>query len=234
MEQNDATSTEETVIEQSDSTSGVTSYELATLASRICPERCFSDPKEAIAAAERLLSEAEAALWRAYQEQRENEYYEYLDKAPRIDWLQAAKQITGQKRRDRARQSFLQFIKQFWPKAWEAQLNRFKRDGLIEWWDIDPLQREFVKWRQRSKRKKGKQGRRLSEHDRRLRTQLVGLVPRKPRKRVSQIFSRQNCRKLRLVCQNLLADDKCPKAILASCHNRAESCQTRGPPATEP
>jgi hypothetical protein len=185
MEQNDATSTEETVIEQSDSTSGVTSYELATLASRICPERCFGDPKEAIAAAERLLMDADAALDRAYQEKQNNEWCEYLDKAPRIHWLLAAKQITGQKRRDRAKQSFLQFIKQFWPKAWEAQLNRFKHDGLIQGYDdIDHLQREFVKWRQRSKRKKGKQGRRLSKHDGRLRTQLVGLVPRKPRKRV--------------------------------------------------
>jgi len=66
MEQNDATSTEETVMVQSDSTSEVTPYELATLASRICPERCFSDTKEAIAAAERLLQETEASIKRAH------------------------------------------------------------------------------------------------------------------------------------------------------------------------
>jgi hypothetical protein len=62
-----------TVMEQSDLTGEVTPYELATLASWICPERCASDPKEAIAAAERLLQEADAAIDRAYQEERQRE-----------------------------------------------------------------------------------------------------------------------------------------------------------------
>jgi hypothetical protein len=38
-------------MEQSDSMNKVTPYELATLASRINPERCTGDPKGAIAAA---------------------------------------------------------------------------------------------------------------------------------------------------------------------------------------
>jgi hypothetical protein len=184
MEQDDATSTEETVMEQSDSESGITPYELATLASRIDPARCASDPKEAVSAAERLLGEADAALDRAYQERRTKEWKEELVKAPRIDWVQAAKQITGQKRRDRALQHFLQLIKHIWPRRWEEELKRFKREGLTEDDDICYLQQDFEKWRNQPKRKKGRQGRRISEHDGRLRTQLVGLVPRKPRKRV--------------------------------------------------
>ena len=181
MEQNDPTSTEQTVMDESESTS--TAYELATLASRIDPARCASDPKGAITAAQRLLSEADAALDRAYQEQRTKEWKEELAKALRIEWVQAAKQITGQKRRDRARQSFLQFIKQKWPQRWKERLDLYKREGLTEDDDICYLQQDVVEWLHRSKRKKGRQGRRLSEHDGRLRTQLVGLIPTKPRKR---------------------------------------------------
>ena len=41
---------------------------------------------------------------------------------------------------------------------------------------------EFSNWRKQPKRKKGKQGRRISEHDGRLRTELLALLPKKPRK----------------------------------------------------
>jgi hypothetical protein len=161
----------------------ITPYELATLASRIYQERCASDPKEAIAAAERLLQEADAAIDRAYQEERTKEWELELEKAPRIHWVQAAKQITAQKRRDRAEQHFLEFIKHESPRKWQEQLNRFRREGLTEY-DIDDLQRDFTEWLKQSKRKKGKQGRRISEHDRRLRVGSFPLVPTKSRKRI--------------------------------------------------
>ena len=55
-------------MEQGESISTLKPYELATLASRICPEFCVSDPKEAIAAAERLFCEAKRTIDRAHQE----------------------------------------------------------------------------------------------------------------------------------------------------------------------
>jgi hypothetical protein len=192
MEQNDAISPEETVIEQSDSTSGVTPYELATLASRICPERCFSDPEEAIAAAENLLREAGAALWRAYQEEREKEWEQEEAQMPRINWIEAVKQITGQERRDRAVKRFLHFIEhdaehnglpgRFAPCGSPKQQLEYKRRQGFTHWEVSHLQREFTSWTKEPKRKKGKQGRRISEHDSRLRTPSVRLLPTKPRK----------------------------------------------------
>jgi hypothetical protein len=181
-------------MEQSDSTGEVTPYpyRLATLASRISPKRCASDPKEAIAVAQRLLKEADAAIFSAYQEEREKEWE--LDEAqtPRINWIEALKQITGQKRRDRAVKRFLQFLEHAgraalpfrWPSGNpRQQLEHGTRKGFTPY-DVSHLQREFTSWLKEPKRKKGKQGRRISDHDGRLRTELAGLVPRKPRKRV--------------------------------------------------
>jgi hypothetical protein len=183
MEQSDSTG-EVTPYEQSDSTGEPTPYELATLASRICPKRCVSDPRGAIDAAERLLKEADAAIGRTYQEERQKEWEDYLAQAPRIKWVKAVKQITGQKRRDRAEKRFLEFIEQTRPRGSKWMLERFMSDGFIEDYDIHNLQREFINWLKKPKRNKGKQGRRVSDHDGRLRTELAGLVPRKPRKRV--------------------------------------------------
>ena len=160
--------------------SEVTPYELATLASRIDPERCASNPEEAIAAAERLLSEARYAISRAEAEERKHEeecaaYEKELE--TRVDWVHAIKQITNERRRDRATRRFAEFVEHEVP---EKRLSQYKRDGFT----IDEamyLEHEFSEWRKQPKRKKGKQGRRISERDGRLRTELVGLVPRKPR-----------------------------------------------------
>jgi hypothetical protein len=172
-------------MKQNDSPSRMTPYELATLASRIYPERCTSDPKEALAAAERLLQEAEAAIERAIERADEEELQEKwkLDRQmPRINWVRALKQITGQERRDRAVQRFLEFMEDALPGESKQQLNRYKRDGFTPY-DIRSLQHVVTNWLKEPKRKKGKQGRRISEHDGRLRTELVEFVPRKPRKR---------------------------------------------------
>ena len=117
-------------MEQSDSTSGVTPYELATLASRIHSERCASDPKEAIAAAERLLQEAEVASDRAYQEERRKEWELEEAQMPPINWVRALKQITGQDRRDRAEERFIEFMEHELPGKAKQQLNRYRRDGF--------------------------------------------------------------------------------------------------------
>jgi hypothetical protein len=172
---------EKAIMEQNDSTNGVTLYELATLASRIYPEGCISDPKEAIAAAERLLQEAEAAIDRAYQEERTKEYELELAQMPRIDWVSALKQITGQERRDRAVKRFLEWMEHERPGKSKQELETLKRDGINED-DIYMFQHHFMKWLKERKRKKGTQGRRISERDGRLRTDLVRLVARKPRK----------------------------------------------------
>jgi hypothetical protein len=178
---------EKTVMEQSDSISKVTPYELATLASRIDPERCASAPEEAIAAAESLLSEAQNAI--AVVEKRERKHEEeWTAHAKRLtdthlDWVRGIKDITGENRRDRATMRFTQYMAQGASPKVKAEFSRYKRDGFTLA-DVNLLQFEFRHWRKQPKRKKGKQGRRISAYDGRLRTKLVGLVVTKPRKRV--------------------------------------------------
>ena len=157
----------------------VTAYELATLASRIDPERCMKDPSGALKVAVDLLRSAKYVLWCAEEEDRRNEqegqeeekYYE----SKCVDWAKGIKEITGEQRRDRATSKFTEFVKYESP----GDLGGYKRDGFTPI-EIHLLQGEFVEWKKKPKRK---QGRRRSEHDGRLRTELVGLVPTKPRKR---------------------------------------------------
>ena len=160
----------------------VTPYELATLASRIDPDLCGSDAEKAIALAQTLLIHAENAIVLREQEDRLNEeereaYNEALES--RVDWAQGTKDITRESRRDRAIKRFCKFMKQ---QGLENDLARYKRDGFTLN-DVSHFQHEFEKWKKQPKRKKRKQGRRRSEHDGRLRTKLVELVPTKPRKR---------------------------------------------------
>jgi len=168
-------------MEQSDSTIRVTPYELATLASRIYPEGCISDPKEAIVAAERLLTEAKYASWRAEAKKRKDkenqaDYGKWLD--TRVDWVRGIKDITRERRRDRATRRFAKFMEHD-----PEDLSHYKRDGftMVE---VMALEHQFSNWRKQPKRKKGKQGRRISEHDGRLRTPLGRLLPTKPQQRV--------------------------------------------------
>jgi hypothetical protein len=174
-------------MEDSNSTQRVTPYELATLASRIDPERCASDPAGALAAAQRLLSDAKDATWNAEVEERKEaeaseEYLKWQDEK-HIDWVRGIKDITGEQRRGRAEKRFAEFMEHERPRTAKQELTVYKRDGFSEV-EIHDLELRFTARKKQPKRKKGKQGRRISEHDRRLRTQLVGLVPRKPRKRV--------------------------------------------------
>jgi hypothetical protein len=108
----------------------VTPYELATLASRINPERCISDPREAIAAAERLLQEAAVAIDRAHQEEGRKDWEREEAQMPRINWVRALKEITGQKRRDRAVKRFLEFVEHEEPEESKQHLNLYKCDGF--------------------------------------------------------------------------------------------------------
>jgi|SRR4030095_13833811 hypothetical protein len=169
-------------MEQNNSTRRVTPYELATLASRIDPERCASDPAGALAAAQRVLHEAKIALECAHAEEGRKDWEREEAQMERVQWVVAVKEITGQNRRDRAEARFLKFLKDHEQGQWRQYLDGYKRDGFIPP-EMQAWQELFMNWSKQPKRKKGKQGRRISEHDARLRTQLVGLVPRKPRKR---------------------------------------------------
>jgi hypothetical protein len=158
-------------------------YQLATLASRICPELCVSDPKEAIASAERLLCEAREAIHRAHQEEGRKDWERHEAELGREEWIIALKVITGQKRRDRAVERFLAYAEHEESAESKQMLNSYKRDGFPVS-EMLAYRELFRKWHKQPRRKKGKQGRRTSQHDRRLRTELVGLVPAKPRKRI--------------------------------------------------
>jgi hypothetical protein len=157
----------------------VTPYELATLAGRIDPERCMKDPNGALKAAGEFLRHAKYVLRDAVEEDRRNEQEVEEEtksyEAKCVDWAKGIRKITGEQRRDRATSKFTEFMKHESP----GNLGGYKRDGFTPI-EINELGIEFAEWK---KQPKGRQGRRLSEHDGRLRTELSGLVPRKPRKR---------------------------------------------------
>jgi len=170
-------------MEQSDSIGRVTRYQLATLAARIWPRVCVESPARAIAVAERLLEQAEVSIERAYQEQRNEEWKQEEAQMPRKRWVAGLKEITGQKRRDRAEKRFAQFMEHQLPGKSKQQLNSFKREGFSQY-EIAFLQHHFRNWVKEPKRKKGKQGRRISDADRRLRIGSFRLSSKKTAKRV--------------------------------------------------
>jgi hypothetical protein len=145
--------------------------------------RVGGDPNEAVAIVKQFFDAAKAAKHDAYQKKRSKEWQEELAKAPRENWASAVKQITLQNRRDRAELYFAEFMKAQWPDRWEERLDQLKRDKF-NFDDIDSWRRAFEEWCKQPQRKKGKQGRRVSEHDGRLRTPLGRLLPKKSRKRV--------------------------------------------------
>ena len=156
----------------------VTPYQLATLASRIDPERCARDPKRALDDAVDLLTEAESALWRAKEEEATGDaYLKYLDET-REDWVRGLKRITGERRRDRATRQFTEFMEH---RAPGKNLSHYKRDGFTLN-EIRDLHQDFTNWKKQPRRKKGKQGRRISESDGRLRIGRLRLVAAKPQK----------------------------------------------------
>jgi hypothetical protein len=156
----------------------VTPYELATLASRIDLEGCRRDPERAIDHAVDLLKQAESALRRAKEEEADGEAYsKYLDEI-REDWVRGLKRITGESRRDRATRQFTEFMEH---RAPGKNLSHYKRDGF-KLNEIQDLHQDFTNWKKQPRRKKGKQGRRISESDGRLRIGRLRLVAAKPQK----------------------------------------------------
>jgi hypothetical protein len=160
----------------------VTPYQLATLASRIDPERCARDRKRALDDAVDLLERAESALWRAKEEEAADEaageaYLKWLDKT-RKDWVRGLKEITGERRRERATRRFTEFMEH---RAPGKDLSHYKRDGFTLT-EIRDLQHDFTNWKKQPKRKKGKQGRRISESDGRLRIGRLRLAATKPQR----------------------------------------------------
>jgi hypothetical protein len=167
----------------------VTPYQLATLASRIDRERCVKDPNGVLRAAVDLVRQAENELWCAAQEDKrqEQEWEEYQKdmEETRVDWAKGTKEITRERRRERAVRKFTEFLKDQAPAlraknipGWPGNLSDYKRNGFTVG-EVDEFELEFAEWK---KPRKGKQGRRISQHDGRLRTELVGLVPRRPSK----------------------------------------------------
>jgi hypothetical protein len=156
----------------------VTPYELATLASRINPQRLDQNPAGALKDALEILCYAVGVMRRDAAEEREvareTEEDERICETKSVGWAKGTKEITGEQRRDRAMSKFTEFMKQQSP----GNVASYRQDGFTPN-EIYNLRRKFAEWK---KQPKGKQGRRLSEHDGRLRTELSGLVPRKPRK----------------------------------------------------
>src|SRR5438874_4515853 len=155
---------EKTKMEQSDSVNRVTPYDLATLASRIYPDLCGSDPEKAIAFAQTLLIHAKNAIVRREREEKldeeeREEYKEILES--RVAWGRGIKDITRESRRDRAEKRFCKFMKQREPGN---DLAHYERDGFTLN-DLMHFEHEFANWKKQMKRKKRKQGRRRSEHD---------------------------------------------------------------------
>ena len=159
----------------------MTPYELATLASRIYSEH-RGNPEGAIAAAEKLLKEARYGIARLEAEetkrQEESAEYDKWLETP-VDWVRGIKKITRERRRDRAARRFAEFMQHDDPGH---DFSQYKRDGFTVF-EVMLFEHEFSNWRKKPKRKKGKQGRRISEHDGRLRIGSLRLIPTKPRNR---------------------------------------------------
>jgi hypothetical protein len=165
---------------QSASTTKVTPYELATLASKICPGLCVENPKEAIAVVNRLLSAARRRLWEDEQNEREvEEAYKY-EAETRIDWASGVRSITHEQRLERALKRFTKFIREENPDG--VELITCKREGFTiehaQW-----LEHLYGGWKEKPKsKKKGRQGRRISERDGRLRIGAMKLASPKTSK----------------------------------------------------
>jgi hypothetical protein len=166
-------------MEHSDSMKKVTPHELATIASKICPDLCVENPTEAVEVVQRLLSAARLALWQEEQNKRELEESNRYDAETRMDWPSGLKSITGEQRLERASKRFIKFLTEQNPNG--VELIACKRDGFtIE--DARWLQHLYGMWEQKPKPKKGKQGRRISQRDGRLRIGKMKLAHQKTSK----------------------------------------------------
>jgi hypothetical protein len=162
----------------------VTPYELATLASKICPDLCWDDPAGAIKVVRRLLSEAQVDLW---EEKRKEKRREEQATIRCYDWAEGIRCITHEQRLDRALKRFMKFLKNPdgvgpWDRDWERELTILKREGFTDY-DVSYLEQFYQEWsKEKPKPKKGKQGRRISKRDGRLRIGVMKLASQKTSK----------------------------------------------------
>jgi hypothetical protein len=144
----------------------VTPYQLATVASKICPDLCVENPTEAIEVVQRLLSAARMALWQQAQNERELEELNRHDAETRMNWASGVRSVTSEQRLERASKRFIKFLKEEKPDG--VELVACKREGFtIE--NAQWLRHLYEMWKEKPKSKKGKQGRRISDRDGRLR-----------------------------------------------------------------
>jgi hypothetical protein len=143
---------------------------LATLASRIDPGRCAKDPKGVLEDAAHLVRTAEYVLWKVNEHEEWEEGFEkHLSEDRTEDWVQSIKEITGEHRLDRATKWFTEFMA-------GKDLTVYKRDGFTSH-EVHDLTLKFAEWKKQPKRKKGKQGRRISDSDGRVRIGRTRLLP---------------------------------------------------------
>ena len=159
-----------------------TAYEVATLASRVSPELCISDPKKAIKVASRLLQVAREGINEAEELEKWRRSEEHQERLGAVEWVEALKEITGQTRRDRAEERFWAFVRDDDPDS-EEMLKSYRNDRFPVS-EMRAYRVHFKEWSKKPKRKARGQGRRIREDDGRLRTELIGLEPRKPRKAI--------------------------------------------------
>jgi len=153
----------------------VTPYELAMLAVRMDPERCRKDRRGALEDAANLVSNAEYVLWKEREREEDDEIHNKMLTEDRTeDWAKSIKEITGEHRLDRATKRFNEFTA-------GKDLTVYQRDGFTSY-EVHDLTLKFAEWKKQPKRKKGKQGRRISESDGRLRIGRRRLLPIKSQK----------------------------------------------------
>lgn len=157
----------------------MTPYELATLASKICPDLCMENATKAIKVVERLLSAARTSVRDWEQNEREWEDYNRHAAESRIDWASGVRSITREKRLERASKRFIKFLREQNPDG--VELITCKREGFTIQ-DADWLGHLYETWKEKPKSTKGKQGRRISERDGRLRIGTMKLAPQKTSK----------------------------------------------------
>ena len=157
----------------------VTPYELATLASKICPGLCMENPKEAIDVVQRLLSAARRELQEEEQNEREIEDLNRWEAETRMDWGSGIRSITREQRLERASKRFIKFLGEQNPGG--VELISCKRQGFTVA-DVQWLQHLYENWKEEPKSKKGKQGRRISKRDGRLRIGAMKLASQKTSK----------------------------------------------------
>lgn len=119
------------------------------------------------------------ALWKEDQNEREVEDILRHEAETRIDWASGVRGITREQRLERASKRFIKFLKEQNPDG--VELITCRREGFTIQ-DADWLADLYEEWKEKLKSKKGKQGRRISERDGRLRIGAMKLAAQKSSK----------------------------------------------------